>query len=375
MSEGSDNLRQKVLPTMDILDRVLVVGVGSIGQRHVRCFQNTGRAEVSICEIDSALRSRVARDYRIDRCYADLDAALADRHDAAVIATPAHLHVPMAIRVAEAGLHLLVEKPLSTSMEGVGRLQQIVQSQDLMAAVAYCFRAHPILQAMREAIASGRFGRPVEVIATDGQHFPTYRPAYRGTYYRDHATGGGAIQDAITHILNAGEWLVGPIDRLSADAAHQVLEGVVVEDTVHVLTRHGHVLGCYSLNQYQAPNELTITVVCEQGTVRFEDHLRRWRWMTRPEEPWHDEPAQALARDALFINQANRFIDVLKGLAPPFCSLEDGIQSLRVSVAALASVERGAWQTIRSLPAQPNRTDDSHAGLLLPPHEMRLVMK
>ena len=106
---------------------VLIVGVGSIGLRHLRCFRQTDRVRVSICEIDPVLRRRVAEEHQIDRCYADLDGALADRHDAAVIATPAHLHVPVAIRLAEAGLHLLIEKPLSTNMEGIDTLQEIVR--------------------------------------------------------------------------------------------------------------------------------------------------------------------------------------------------------------------------------------------------------
>ena len=348
---------------MNTPDRVLVVGVGSIGLRHLRCFQQTGRVRLSICEVNPNLRSQVAEEYRIDRQYSDLEAALADRHDAAVIATPAHLHVPVAIRLAEAGLHLLLEKPLSTSMEGVDTLRQAVQSQGLVAAVAYVYRANPVLRAMKEAIASGRFGQPVQVIATCGQHFPTYRPAYRETYYRDHTTGGGAIQDALTHVFNAAEWLVGPIDRLVADAAHQMLEGVTVEDTVHVLTRHGRVLGCYSLNQHQSPNETAITVVCQQGTVRFEFHRNRWRWMTCSDEPWHDELGQPLERDALFVRQANRFLDALEGRELPLCSLDEGIQTLRVNLAALASVEQGTWQIIWPSPVPRNPMEKPHVQL------------
>ncbi len=337
---------------MSELKTVLVVGVGSIGLRHLRCFQNTGRARLSICEVHPTLRSQVAEEYRIDRHYPDLDSALADRHDAAVIATPAHLHIPIAIRLAEAGSHLLLEKPLSTSLEGIDSLQNTLRRQSLVAAVAYVHRANPSVRAMREAIASGRFGRPVEVIAACGQHFPTYRPAYREIYYRDRTIGGGAIQDAMTHILNTVEWLVGPIDRLTADAAHQILEGVAVEDTVHVLARHGRVLGCYSLNQYQAPNEITITVVCERGTVRFEYHRNRWRWTIHPDEPWHDEPQEPLPRDALFIHQANVFLDALEGRVSPLCSFEEGLQTLRVNLAALTSVEQGTWQTIGPKPIQ-----------------------
>jgi len=322
---------------------VLIVGVGSIGLRHLRCFQATGRASLSLCEIDESLRRLVAEQYGIARAYADLDAALADRHDAAVIATPAHLHVPMGLRLAEAGMHLLVEKPLSTSPDGIDRLEQALARRRRVGAVAYVLRHHPALRAMRQAIRAGRFGEPVELVAVCGQHFPTYRPAYREIYYKDRATGGGAVQDALTHTMNAAEWLVGPIDRLAADAAHQVLEGVEVEDTVHVIARHGGLMASYSLNQHQAPNEVTITVVCRDGTCRWELHRHRWRWMPRPDAPWEEESVAGLQRDDLFVAQAAGFLDAIDGRAEPACTLAEAAQTLRCNLAVLASVEQDTW--------------------------------
>jgi predicted dehydrogenase len=332
---------------------VLVIGVGSIGERHLRCFQATGRCELSLVEINSALRQMIAERYGVQG-FASLDEALeqpiGSRPSAAVVCTPAHLHLPLATRLADAGIHLVIEKPLSTSLEGIDTLRQAIERRGVTCSVAYVYRAHPVLTAMREAIASGRFGQPLELVAVGGQHFPTYRPAYRDIYYKDRATGGGAIQDALTHIVNAGEWLVGPVTRLVADAAHQRLEGVSVEDTVHVLARHRFqdqpdVLASYSLNQHQAANENTITVVCERGTVRFEGHENRWRWLTTPGEAWHDEQHPPLERDAMFIAQANQFLDAVEGLRPVACSLAEGLQTLRVNLAALASVD-GGWQTI-----------------------------
>jgi len=325
---------------------VLVVGVGSIGERHLRCFQATGRVRLALCDTNDDLRRRVAEKYGIERAYASLDEALADPHDAAVIATPAQLHVPMAIRLAQAGLHLLVEKPVSTSLDRVEELEDELRRRGLKAVVAYVLRFHPALHAMKRAIDAGRFGQPVQLASVAGQHFPTYRPAYRAIYYTDHATGGGAIQDALTHMLNAGQWLVGPVDSLVADAAHQVLEGVEVEDTVGLLARHGRVLASYSLNQHQAPNEWTLTVVCRQGTVRLELHAHRWRWMTEPDGPWHEETFGPLERDAMFVAQAGAFLDCIEGDAPPRCTLDEGIATLRANLAALTSVRERRWQVV-----------------------------
>lgn len=324
--------------------QVLVLGVGSIGERHLRCFQNTGRATLSFVEVNPQLRATIAERYSIARHYDHVEAALADDIECAVIATPAPWHVSMAQVLAERGVHLLIEKPLSISLDGVDRLQQTIAERGIVAAVGYTMRSHPSLIAMQQAISSGRFGRPVQLVAVMGQHFPTYRPAYRQIYYNNHATGGGAIQDALTHALNAGEWMVGPIDRVVVDAAHQVLPDVDVEDTVHVLARHGDVLGNYSLNQHQPANEFTLTVICERGMARFENHERRWRWTLQPDSGWTDETVPPFERDRLYIDQANAFLDAVDGQTNRLCSVADGLQTLRVNLASLASWRSQAWQ-------------------------------
>lgn len=329
----------------ELSHKVLVIGVGSIGERHVRCFKATGRAQVTLFEVNETLRQTVAERYGA-AAFSSLDDALADRPDVAVIATPAPLHVPLATRFAEAGVHVLIEKPLSIGLEGIDRLQEAVRQRGVVAAVAYVYRSFRILAALKQAIADGRFGKPLELVAVGGQHFPTYRPAYRQIYYANRATGGGAIQDALTHVINAGEWLLGPVERVVADAAHLALEGVSVEDTVHLLARHGATLATYALNQHQAPNESSITVVCERGTIRCEVHNNRWMWMTQPGGVWSEEAFGPQERDTPFIAQANSFLDAVEGKAAPLCSLEEGAQTLRVNLAALASVETGTWQEV-----------------------------
>jgi len=251
----------------------------------------------------------------------------------------------LATQLACSGVHLLIEKPLAVAMEGVDGLLSAVKEHAVIAAVAYVYRAHPHLADMRAALRSGRLGNPVQIVAVAGQHFPTYRPAYMQTYFSSRASGGGSVQDALTHIINAAQWLVGPIDRLVADLAHQVLEGVDVEDTVHVLARHGDVLGSYSLNQHQAPNEVALTVVCTEGTARFESHCNRWREMTQPDTAWADHGGAPVERDELFLRQAHHFLDAVEGSAKPLCALDEAILGLRDNIAILKSAASGRWES------------------------------
>ena len=323
---------------------ILIIGVGSIGERHLRCFQATDRVDLSICELNENLRNEVGDRYNITKRFDNLEAALEQKPDAALIAAPAHLHIPLAQTCAEAGCHLLIEKPLSTSTEGIAELTQFIAKKKLIASVAFVFRAHPVIQAMKKAIDSGTFGKALQVNVISGQHFPTYRPAYRDIYYNNHAAGGGLIQDGLPHAMNAVEWLVGPTTQIMADAAHLKLEGVEVEDTVNVLTRHGangEVLGSFCSNQHQAPNE-SINVICENGTVRFEYQRNRWGWLKEPEDEWEYEEF-TIGRDDLFTNQANAFVDAIEGKAEPACTISDAVQTLKTCLTILKSSQQAPW--------------------------------
>jgi predicted dehydrogenase len=324
------------------MHKILVIGAGSIGERHIRCFLASGRAEVSFCEVNDDLRATIAERYEVS-AFESTGATEGRDFDAAVICVPAHLHIPIALEMAGNGRHLLIEKPLSTSQDGVQELREVVDESQLYAAVAYVLRQYPGLQKLREFLSNGSLGRPMQFIVNAGQHFPTHRPAYREIYFTDHATGGGAIQDALTHTLNAGEWLFGPIEQLACDAAHQVLDGVDVEDTVHLLARHGQVMAAYTCSLFMAPNEGTYTVACERGTVRFEAHKGALAWMDSPGGEWQVETFQPLERDTPFIRQANHFMDFIEGKCEPACSLDEGIQTLRVNLAALEAAKEKVW--------------------------------
>lgn len=331
------------------LHRVLVVGVGSIGERHLRCFKNSGRTKVSFVELNPDLRATIAERYELPNDnFGSLDDALAkSTFDVGVVCTPANVHIPVASRLVDAGMHVLIEKPLSTTLDGIEKLREAARAKNRTVGLAYVYRSMPLIQKVRQEIHSGRFGKVMQATIVGGQDFRFYRPAYRTIYYNSHATGGGAFQDALTHLINATEWIIGPITKLTADADHKVLEGVSVEDTVHVMARHGDTMASYSMNQFQAVNEITFNFACERGIVRIDIHETRWRWSTRPDEPWHDEPLPKQERDFFFIEQAGHFLDAVEGKSPVLCTLDDGAQTLRVNLACLESSRTQKWIDLR----------------------------
>ncbi|MSU25289.1 MAG: Gfo/Idh/MocA family oxidoreductase [Opitutus sp.] len=320
---------------------VLIVGCGSIGERHVRCFLRTGRATVAASDTMPSTLERIAKTYDVKTSGDWLAEAQSGRHTIAVICTPASLHVEMARQALAAGLHVLIEKPLSHSLAGIDALLTARDHSERQVALAYVYHTFPVLREAGAFIAENRFGPILHGVATSGQAFHRLRPAYAKTYYRDRRMGGGAIQDALTHAANWIESVLGPTESVLCDCAHLALPEVDVEDTVIVSARHARDLCSYSLNQFQAPNESYLQFNAAGGSVRIELHRQRWGTFTPDSSDWDWRPAAPVVQDGHFITQANAFLDQVEGRAAPLCSLEAGIQTLRFNLAALASANSG----------------------------------
>ena len=327
--------------------RLLVIGVGSIGERHLRCVQDLRRCDLAFCEPRDELREKISNRYNVQETYAELESAMGNHFDVAIIAAPAQLHISMAQALADRGIHILIEKPLSLSMVGIEKLRATVSRRSLIAAVGFTHRANPLVTGMREFVKSGKLGRIVEMRIICGHHFPTHRPAYADVYFSDYNTGGGAIYDMMPHLYNIGEWLTGPITKIVVDADHLRLDRVTVEDTVNALARHNDVMATYATDLHQPSYELTIHLICENGECRVDYHMNRWVWMNEPEGTWTEgDDEMRPDRDAMFMRQDARFLDTVEGKGEVLCTLDEGIQTLKATLASHESWRDRKWVEI-----------------------------
>lgn len=328
---------------------ILVIGCGSIGERHLRCFQKSGRARVAVCDTNTALLNEVASRYAVPG-FDNLDAAQAAfSADAWVICTPAQTHLPLALRGLKTGVHLLIEKPLAVDLSQLDSMRTALAHSDRHVAVAYVYHAMPWIQDMRKALREGVIGEAKHATIIAGQHFPTFRPAYRDIYYARHETGGGAIQDALTHMANMTEWILGPTTRLFCDAEHQVLDGVSVEDTVNIIARNGTTMVTYAMNQFQAPNEIEMQIHGTLGSLIFQGHHRRWGLQVFGESDWTWNQSPPTDRDEWFVRQAGYFLDGIEGQCSPLSTFEEAVQTLKFNIAALESARSGKQIELTSL--------------------------
>ena len=136
--------------------KILIAGFGSIGRRHFHNLLALGEREIIFYRTrQGALADDETAGFPVET---DLQAALSHRPEAVIISNPTALHLDVAIPAARAGCHLLVEKPVSHTLQGLDELETALEASGARLLVGYHFRFHPGLQRLRQILAES--GRP-----------------------------------------------------------------------------------------------------------------------------------------------------------------------------------------------------------------------
>lgn len=330
--------------------KFLIAGLGSIGRRHLRNLVALGEEDILLYRTHQGTLSEAGlEDFpSID----DLDSALAARPDAVIVANPTALHLQVAIPAAEAGCHLLLEKPVSNSMDGVEQLKSVVRAGRSKVLVGFQFRFHPGLQLVKEFLESGAIGQPLSARAVYAEYLPGMHPweDYHQSYSARRDLGGGVIL-TLCHPLDTLLWLLGDVDRIWGFAGQLNSFVIEVEDTAEIGLRfESGVLGSVRLDYNQRPPSHHLEIVGTQGTVCWdnrENTVRLYRAdrdheAGEPEDRWEMYPvAEGFERNDMFLAEMRHFLAVLKQGTEPLCSLEDGIKTLELALAARRSAEEG----------------------------------
>lgn len=324
------------------MKRVLIIGSGGIGRRHLRGYLATGRASLSIVEPHAERRAEAEEMFPLEASYAALEEADLSSYDLAVICAPAHLHVPLMQRCAEAGLAFMVEKPLAVTMDGVDAAIAAVRKSGVLARVGYIRRIAPELLAVREGIANGKIGDLRLVYANSGQEFPKYRPDFQRTYYARPEMGGGAILDAASHTFDMLIWLMGRPVAVGAMHDRLVLQGTETEDTclVNICFESG-AMANVTINQFQKPNIARTEFIGTKGNLTLNHSILSFAdddsGQDKETHDFMDGLVPTEAHQARFAIQANAMLDALEGKPCHLATLEEARLNLMVALGAKRS--------------------------------------
>jgi len=313
---------------------VLICGLGSIGRRHMRNLQAIGHHQIILYRTGKS--TLPADELAGLPAFSTMETALTTAPAAAIISNPSALHMPTALQAARAGCHVLIEKPISHNMDGVQELAKLVQQQNIQVLVGFQFRFHPGLRRIKQWLAEKAIGRVVSVQAHWGEYLPNWHPweDYHQSYSARRELGGGVIL-TLCHPFDYLRWLFGKVSTVSATITDGGLD-IPVEDTadVHLQFASG-VLGHVHLDYIQRPPAHWLHIVGRRGTIRWGNadgtaclyRSATHSWETFPMEPDFE-------RNALFMAEMRHFLECVAGRETPYATLTDGIQVLKIALAA-----------------------------------------
>jgi len=330
--------------------KTLIAGLGSIGRRHFRNLITLGETDLVLLRTHKAtLPDDELAGHPVET---DIHEALQQhKPDAVVVANPTSLHLDIAIPAAEAGCHILLEKPVSHSLDGLDTLQKAARKSGSKILVGFQFRYHPTLNKARELIQSGTLGKVLTVHAHWGEYLPNWHPweDYRQSYAARADLGGGVI-GTLTHPLDYLRYLLGEIDALWSFNGHISPLELDVEDVAEIgLKFASGAIGGVHVNYVQRPPVHRLEIVGTKGTLRWDnaDGVLRFYKMPAPFGSYSDDPPTPVMetfslpidfkRNDLFLAQTRHFLNVVRGTENPVCTLGDGIRIQKLVQAARES--------------------------------------
>jgi predicted dehydrogenase len=319
--------------------RILVLGCGSIGLRHIRNLRAIGIRNIVAFDVLSERRQIARRELEVE-VIDELDSAWPMEPQIAFIAASTAMHIPLAAAAARHGCHLFVEKPLSHNLDGMEQLVGEAARRHLVTMVACNMRFHPGPIAVKRLIDEGAVGEIIAARVETGSYLPCWRPwqDYRQSYSAS-PESGGVILDCI-HEIDLALWYLGPARLLSAAHLPARTIGLETDGVAEILIRHDSgVLTSIHLNYIQRDYRRGCRIIGSEGTVYWdfnEKNVRVFNDQGKLEQVHSEPPGWQL--NQVYLDEIQHFLSAVRGDSEAMNSIPQARAALEL---ALLARERG----------------------------------
>jgi len=322
--------------------RVAVIGTGAISRRHVDGYRAAGAEVVAICDNDEASLEGRGREWDVPRRYLDYRTMFRDGGvDAVSIAAPTAVHHPATMAAAEAGVHVLVEKPVALSLALADEMIAACANAGVVLQVNHQLRSGGPARKAKELLEAGAIGRVTYLRLRQAHDWAGLgvRPSFRT---RDSA-GGGTLLDNGCHLMDLARYFGGRVEDVYARTATLQYD-VELEDTAVVSLRFadgalGTVETAWTATGWEEGFWVYGTEGALECTNRFGPAVLRHSYRASPGTTWGetDVTTYTFAGDGPHSRHVAAFLAAVKGDGPVVCSGEDGREAVRLVLAAYDS--------------------------------------
>jgi len=310
--------------------KILVVGYGSIGKRHIKNLKNYKNIEIII------LTKRISDKFlKKEKCKIvnSIDDAIKEKPHAAFITNDTNQHVDVALKLAKNGIHLFIEKPLSNSLKKINQLEKTIKEKKVISQVGCNLRFHPCVKKIKELIIKNHVGKHFSIQVNNGSYLPDWHPDenYKKSYASNQKQGGGVILTNI-HEIDYLYWFFGKVKEVTAVSGRISKLNIKAEDFSSIILKFNrNIMAEIHLDYFQRPSFRGCKIIGEKGTIvwNFEENnlmiynIKKKKWEMHLKLINYDN-------NNMYINEIEYFLNCIKKKKNSFNNIQEGIKVLKI---------------------------------------------
>ena len=327
--------------------KVLFIGLGSVGQRHLRnsigllneievhAFRERGLKSEITNTLDKNDNENIESKYAIIT-HNNIDDALSVNPGAVIIANPSSMHFNVLKSCLEKNIPCFVEKPMVTSSAGVDKLLELENFGVRHSMVGFQLRYNPVIQKLKEIINNGSVGKVLSFRAEVCEYMPGFHSYedYRDSYCSKRELGGGVVMTQI-HELDTLVHLFGMPESVYALGGHLSDLEINVEDSVDILMRKKDISLSLRMDYLQKPRRRSGVVYGEKGWIEYDLVEHSLKTSNGDNYNWKD-----FDRNKMFIDEISNFFNSIKNAKETDIPLKEGLKSVRLAESILKSLHQ-----------------------------------
>jgi len=318
--------------------KILIIGAGSIGQRHLRNLLSLGYRDIFVAEIDKDKRDEIKSKYKI-KIFSDYKNALKESWDAVFICAPPAFNIKIAgdiLNVQKNKCAIFIEKPLSNNLAGVPELIKKARQYKTPIMIGYNLRFHPLIKKTKDILDKKLLGKIYGARSDMSQYLPDWHPRedYRRGYSANKKLGGGIVLDDI-HDIDYLCWFFGDVNKVSGFVAKVSNLEINTEDYAD-LTLYFKIgaIAQMHMDYLQRRPSRSFKIIGEKGTLICDIINNELKYFLANGKKWRSYKLKNFDYNKTYIDEIKYFMDCAKKNKNPESDIVNGYKTLKIALDA-----------------------------------------
>ncbi|MCV0399636.1 MAG: Gfo/Idh/MocA family oxidoreductase [Nitrosarchaeum sp.] len=315
--------------------KILVVGYGSIGKRHVNNILLMKKHPVVV------LTKQKIDHLKNKNCIItdSVDFAMEQKPKAAIICTPTNQHIPIATKLSKSGIDLFIEKPLSNNFAGVKNLIKTAENKRLVTHVGCVLRFHPGIIMIKKMLKRKKIGKILDVEIENLSFLPDWHPNedYTKSYAANSRLGGGVVLTCI-HEMDYVYWLFGSPTKISADIKKISNLKIQAEDFAKIILFYKNLFTVQiSLSYFQKAKSRKLKIVGTEGILELDIIKNTIRYFSNRKNKWVKIKVENADINNAYTSEIKYFLKCVAKRKQSMNNLKQNYQILKMALDAKKS--------------------------------------